>query len=254
MNEKYLSSLSVEEIDKLYYSSTDDEKREIIFYCSDDLKLREVGSFSLMNGDTPRFIMSFKDADKRKACFYQCFDNDEKFVLSLAFFLGNCDSNDRVYFINLFFDYIEEKSFYNFSCFEVSKMFEFLNDEDKELLLDRFVSVLGKKDDNVDVVVVGLEGLINLFPLDKRVSVFEKFLNLKMLNKSGAMGSSVPDILKEFDNENRFKFITWLLDNDLLSNSKFFSEVFECFSDEEKDDVLRFIQDYEVNCKCQSFL
>lgn len=247
MDEEYLSSLSVEEIDKLYYSSTDDEKRKIIFYCSDDLKLKEAGIFSLINSDTPRFIMSFKDADKRKACFYQCFGNGEKFVLWLALFLDYCDSNDRVYFINLFFDYIEEKSFYNFSCFEVSKMFEFLNDKDKELLLDRFVSVLEKKEDNVDVVVVGLEGLINLFPLDKRVSVFEKFLNLKMLNKSVAMGSIVPDILKELDNENRFKFITWLLDNDLLSNSKVFSEVFECFLDEEKDGVLRFIQDYEVN-------
>lgn len=244
MDYEKLKLLSVEEVEKLYYSSTDDEKKEIIFYCSDDLKLSEVNV--LNDTDIVKFIMSFKDVDKRKQCFYKYFENSGKLVLWLITLFNNCNNSDIEVFVNLFFDYVLEKSFYVFSCYEVSKLLEFFNDGDKKVLLDRFMKVLEKSSKNIDVVGIGLDELINLFPLDDRISIFNKFLSFNFYNKSSSIGGAGIHILRFLDNNKRFEFLTFLLDNDLLNDSRIFSEMFECFTDGEKDDILIFIQDYEV--------
>ena len=70
MDEGQFGLLNVDEVDKLFYSSSANDKRKILLFCSDELKLKEVTNFGTNDREIFDFIMSFKDGNKGKLAYY----------------------------------------------------------------------------------------------------------------------------------------------------------------------------------------
>lgn len=247
MDYEKLKFLSIEEVDKLYSTITDeDEKKQALLFCSDDLKLKEVGIFGSFDRRIFNFIMSFKEQEKGKIAFHNYIKTSNANVHSLLTMLDIfCDVSYRVNFANLIFEYIEQNSDFEFNLYNISDFLKYFDDDYKEQVLDRLLAILEERTIDKKISGTSLKMVVAVFPKEKRLDIFKKFVDLHKKEKLDSIEYSLADILKDMDDASRFDFLNVYLENNLLDGSYIISEVFEVFSDEVKDEVLRFVQEYE---------
>ena len=247
MDYEKLKFLSKEEVDKLYYVSSYVDKCEIIFFCSDELKLKEVSNiYHSYDHDIFKFIMSFNDSNKGKIAYYNYLKNNNINIYSLINKFSYCDVSYRINFANLICEYMEQNSDFDFNLYNISDFLKLYDDNYKEQLLDRLLSILEDRAIDKKISGTSLKNVVAVFPKEKRLDIFNKFIDLHKKEKLDSIEYSLDDILKDMDDASRFDFLRVYLDNDLLKGPYIISQIFEVFSDEVKDEVLRFIQEYEL--------
>lgn len=246
MEDIQLDLLGEEEVDKLYYEVSEENKRKLLLFCSDDLKLKEVSIFDQYDKSIFEFIMSFKDSNKGREAFGEYINNNNFSIYSLSFFLDSCDSKYKVEIIEVLCDYLEINSDFNFDFFDVESIIKLADDDYKEKILDRLLGILENKVNDKKIVSFNVDGVINLFSDEKKLSIFNKFIKLSNMGKLDDLEYLFSNIVKNAEYSVKLDFLNCFLHNNLYETPTFISNVFDCFSDDEKDGILNIFYEYEI--------